>query len=440
MARILLVNPPIYDFTAYDFWLKPYGLLTVGGWLRGMAELRLFDYLDRLSPLVPTGARLRRDRWGRGQFYAAPAPKPAVFAGLPRRWRRYGIPRQEFQGFLAREGSFDFALVGGTMTYWYGGVKEVIEDIRQAGPATKIVLGGLYASLCPVHARTLGADLIVEGHELEPLWNMLGLAPDTTQPPLWQAYPRLAAGVVKLTDGCPFRCTYCCVPLLWPEFSTRPTPGPVAELELLLARRAKNVAFYDDALLHQPSAALVPFLEHVLQRGLKVNFHTPNALHARLLTPALAGLMVRAGVRTSYLGFESASETWQQSTGAKVTADELDGAVQRLRQAGARPDSITAYTIVGHPDHERQQVEESMRLVHSLGVRIMLAEFSPIPSGTTRLPSRWPAWAGTRPNASSASAANSTPPCERPRRKLPFPSAAHAPGTTRDFPHFSLRS
>ena len=48
--RILLVNPPIYDFTAYDFWLKPYGLLRVAGHLRHRAELRLFDYLDRLHP------------------------------------------------------------------------------------------------------------------------------------------------------------------------------------------------------------------------------------------------------------------------------------------------------------------------------------------------------------------------------------------------------
>ena len=30
--RILLVNPPIYDFSAYDFWLKPYGLLRVAGY------------------------------------------------------------------------------------------------------------------------------------------------------------------------------------------------------------------------------------------------------------------------------------------------------------------------------------------------------------------------------------------------------------------------
>jgi hypothetical protein len=36
--RVLLVNPPIYDFTVYDFWLKPYGLLRVFGQLRGEAD------------------------------------------------------------------------------------------------------------------------------------------------------------------------------------------------------------------------------------------------------------------------------------------------------------------------------------------------------------------------------------------------------------------
>jgi hypothetical protein len=36
--RILLVNPPVYDFAAYDFWPKPYGMLTVAGYLRSKAD------------------------------------------------------------------------------------------------------------------------------------------------------------------------------------------------------------------------------------------------------------------------------------------------------------------------------------------------------------------------------------------------------------------
>ena len=50
--KILLVNPPIYDFTAYDFWLKPYGLLQLAGFLRGKADFKLFDYTDRLHPSI----------------------------------------------------------------------------------------------------------------------------------------------------------------------------------------------------------------------------------------------------------------------------------------------------------------------------------------------------------------------------------------------------
>jgi hypothetical protein len=40
---------------------------------------------------------------------------------------------------------------------------------------------------------------------------------------------------------------------------------------------------------------------------------------------------------------------------------------------------VHAYLIVGHPNSEQQNIEASMRLAHTLGIRIMLSEFSPIP-------------------------------------------------------------
>ena len=63
--KILLVNPPIYDFAAYDFWLKPYGLLSVAGYLRGRADFTLFDYLDRLAPFAAEQKEFESDQWGR---------------------------------------------------------------------------------------------------------------------------------------------------------------------------------------------------------------------------------------------------------------------------------------------------------------------------------------------------------------------------------------
>jgi radical SAM superfamily enzyme YgiQ (UPF0313 family) len=124
---------------------------------------------------------------------------------------------------------------------------------------------------------------------------------------------------------------------------------------------------------------LLPFLRQVLARGLTVNFHTPNALNARFLTKDIASLMVQAGFRTFYLGFESTAAMWQRRTGGKVYADEVVQAVDHLVAAGADPRQITAYLIIGHPQAEQQEVEASMHFAHRLGIRLMLSEFSPIP-------------------------------------------------------------
>ena len=65
--KVLLLNPPIYDFTAYDFWLKPLGLLTVAGRLNGIVDLTLFDYLDRNHPSVATTSG-GKELWSKGRF------------------------------------------------------------------------------------------------------------------------------------------------------------------------------------------------------------------------------------------------------------------------------------------------------------------------------------------------------------------------------------
>ena len=88
---------------------------------------------------------------------------------------------------------------------------------------------------------------------------------------------------------------------------------------------------------------------------------------------------MRAGFKTFYLGFESASLQWQQCTGSKVLCDELAQAVSRLISAGAEQGNITVYQIIGHPHTGAGELEATMRFVNSLGIRGMLADFSPIP-------------------------------------------------------------
>jgi pyruvate-formate lyase-activating enzyme len=376
--RILLVNPPIYDFSAYDFWLRPYGMLRVAGVLRGKADFELFDFLDRADARVPPG-RYRSDSWGRGEFYSEATAKPEIFADTPRQYRRYGLPRGSFQEFLLRNEPCDFVLIQTGMTYWYLGVSEAITDIRSAWPHTKIVLGGVYATLCPDHARTLGADFVLSGTDLAPLWRFVEIEPDEQGLPLWDLYPNLTTGVLKLADGCPFRCTYCSVPQVYPKFHARPLNRSLAELEFLVGLGVEHVAFYDDALLFQPEQLLAPFLREVLRRRLDVNFHTPNALNARFISRDLAELMIAAGFKNIYLGFESSAYGWQKKTGGKVYSDELARAIDHLIGAGTDLRRLHAYLIVGHPNGDEQDVAASMAFAHRLGIRVMLSEFSPLP-------------------------------------------------------------
>jgi hypothetical protein len=377
--RVLLVNPPIVDFAAYDFWLRPYGLLSVAGQLRGRTEITLFDHLDRLSPFVPAGGGARSDPWGRGRFPYEHIDKPACLKSIPRYFQRFGLPRHVFREFLRAQEPFDFALIQTVMTYWYPAVEEAVKEVRHRSGQTKIVLGGHYATTCGEHAAKLGADLVVAGLDLEPLWQLLQAKADPEQPASWEAYQKLNVGVLKLTEGCPFACTYCSVPKIYGDFRPRSLQRSLAELELLVSLGVRNIAFYDDALLFDVGAVLVPFLEEVVRRGVRVNFHTPNAINARFLNPEIARLMVRAGFKSFYLGFESHSRKWQQGTGGKVYSDELGRAVDHLASAGAEPSQITAYQIVGHPNSDVQELEASMRFVRQLGVRGTLADFSPIP-------------------------------------------------------------
>jgi hypothetical protein len=356
---VLLVNPPIYDFTAFDFWLRPYGLLRVGGQLRRCRPVT-FDYLVSKD----------RDVFGRGRFDREPVNKPDPLRDIPRRFYRFGRPREDFVRLLASR-KFDAVLIQTVMTYWYLGVQEVIEDVRKWQPQAKIILGGVYATLCPGHAAALGADQIIQGANLEPL--DLPLSNDL---PLWETVDT-HVGVIKITEGCPFRCTYCSVPLVYPNFVGRPLDACLDEVGYLARLGARHVAFYDDALLFKPESILMPFLDAVLSRDLSLSFHTPNALNARFVTPELARLMVRAGFKTFFLGFESSAYDWQRKTGGKVYSEEFSAAARNLRQAGA--ESITAYIIVGHPNSPQQDLEASIRFASEQGTRVMLSEFAPIP-------------------------------------------------------------
>lgn len=403
--NLLLITPWIYDFAAYDLWIKPLGFLSLASLLRENGyRLTYIDCLDISDPLMQEyltshAINLKRNPDGSGQFPKAFVEKPHPLRDIQRRYGRYGITLEVFNRRLRQAPRPEAVLVTSMMTYWYPGVAKVIELVRDYDPHIPILLGGNMVTLCPETASTLGADLCLPGEgEKSVLQILQGLTGQTIRyspdPDSLDGLPYPAFDLQRKVDfvlmqtsrGCPFRCVYCASGLLYPKFCRRSTASVVREIEdSLLRYGTRHVVFYDDALCHEAADYLIPILRAVEAKRIPVYFHTPNALHAREITPELAGLFYRTGFRTLRLGFETSNPLRQKLTGGKVTNEQFQQAVLNLRKAGFSLAQIGVYLLTGLPGQNIREVEESVDFVFKCGAYPILTEFSPIP-GTTLWP------------------------------------------------------
>jgi hypothetical protein len=390
--HVLLINPWIHDFAAYDFWAKPYGLLSLGSVLRHHGlRVSYIDCLDRFHPQAPPADPYVRN--GRGPYRKRPIAHPAGLEGIERTFCRYGIEPEWFQADLAALDPPDLILVTSMMTYWYPGVVETIRRTKEVYPGVPLVLGGIYARLCPEHARAVaGADEVVTDRG-ESLLDLVERHTGLQVPPQfdlsdWSAWPSPALDLQRVvgyaplltTRGCPFACAYCASHFLEPRWSRRP-PASVVE-EISFWHRTQGVAdfvFYDDALMVDAQKHALPMLEGIVRKGLPIRLHTPNAIHIRTVTLEAAHLMKASGFQTLRLGLETAAFDARSALDRKVTRREFERAVGFLKSAGFGLDCIGAYLLVGLPGQAVAQVEDSIRMVKAAGITPVLAHFTPIP-------------------------------------------------------------
>jgi len=381
--RALLVRPWIHDFSAYDLWIQPLGLLYLGAVLaQNGIEL---DYLDCLQNRY----EIKDD--GRAKFFKEVIAKPDVLKDVKRNYGRFGITLEQFDQQIAGFREPDVVLVTSGMTYWYPGVQDTIRRLRQRFPRAKMLLGGIYATLMTEHARIhSGADFVIPGEFERSLIPFLMNRPpryplDTFHEypwPLWSLTREKQYRVLMTSRGCPYRCTFCASDILNNQnFRQRKVEDVLAEIEkYYFEDEIKHFVFYDDALLIHHRKHLEPILSGVIERGLRVKFHAPNGLNAREVDARLAELMYAGGFQTIRLSLESVNPDIQKVQGNnKVNNTLFENAVRNLYRAGYHEGDLECYLIQGLPEQTMEDVRQSLRFVSNLGVIARLATFSPIP-------------------------------------------------------------
>ena len=396
--RVLLIQPPVYDFALFDLFFKPYGLLRIGAWFAGSGyEVEYLNCLgwDDDRSLKAYGG-VKRDSRGTGKFFRQPAMLPSDVPPIPRQYSRYGIHPASMARVI-RESQADIICVTSGMTYWYEGVKEAVEACRIHAPRAKIVLGGVYASLMSEHARrVIAPDVLSTGdvqHSLPEVirqWGFPSLVSDIpSYPMLIDSAWKGSAGVVRLNTGCPLSCDYCASRMLNPRFESGSPEDAFEFISKLFERyQTVHIGFYDDALLVNKEKVLLPFLEAARSSGIPWKFYTPNAMHIRYVDRETAQLMHQSGFQEIRLGYESSSTDFHETHDQKFSDDQFHRAVEILRSSGFDAAQLHVYVLAGLPGQRAEEVHASIENAAEAGVGVSIAEFSPVP--------RTPAWEQTK--------------------------------------------
>jgi radical SAM superfamily enzyme YgiQ (UPF0313 family) len=157
----------------------------------------------------------------------------------------------------------------------------------------------------------------------------------------------------------------------------------------------KNFVIYDDAFLYTANQAqrspceattseagqdyAKALLKKIAALDMGLSFYTPNALHWKFLDAELARLLKSCGFKMPCFGMETMDDALQKSWGGKTGQEELVHGVKLLREAGYRDGEYAVYLLLGYPKQDLARLKEDLEFLNHLGVKVSLAEFSPVP-------------------------------------------------------------
>ena len=359
MSRILLINPP-KDVPLLDWAMRypPLGLMSVAAVLEGH-EVEILDLkVDRL-----------REEALRNKMSCA-----------------------DIVGISVLTPSVDSAL-------------ELCRLAKHYSCLT--VLGGVHPSLVPQLVEHPVVDIVVRGEgefslkeicDGKPLQNIAGISykqgaqvvhnPERAPAKLSDVpNPRrdlvsnyrgkyMAWGkrldALSTARGCPYHCSFCCVPQIWRGYRER-TPKEVVNELKQLDPDAEIIAFVDDNFCSNMKR-VEQICDLIIQEGLNDRLYSCfSRVDSIVDHPEVVDKMYAANLRVVFIGIEAASQASLDTMKKKTTVDDISKACKILEEKGMM---IWAGHIIGNLEDTYEDVRALIKLSHTLPLDI--AQFTVI--------------------------------------------------------------
>jgi hypothetical protein len=227
----------------------------------------------------------------------------------------------------------NFVYVTSLFTYAWKPVHEAVKFHKRQFPRAKVILGGIYASLLPEHAKISGADEIHTGlyHPAEMLM------PDYDLVPEWDG------SILFASRGCVRNCSFCSVPSL----EGPPSAFRYSISELVHPRHTRVILWDNNILANANWRAIFDELEKL---NLIVDFN--QGLDARLINDDVAQRISRLRMNAIRLAYDY-----------RTAGPAVEKAIERLRANGVRPRKILVYALFNYIDDPEDLYERVLEIL-----------------------------------------------------------------------------
>lgn len=267
--------------------------------------------------------------------------------------------------------------------------RQTIRRLARKNPAAKIVVMGCYATRAPEEVAALPnvTEVVTDKRELPDLLGRFGV---TDVPTGISTFGRRHRAYVKVQDGCLLRCSFCIIPYVRPQLTSRPMEHIVDEVRRLVDNGYREVVLtgihlghYGVELNRNSRKEDWVRLSHLVSKlaALPGDFRLRlSSIEATEVTRELVDVLADSGEKVCphlHISMQSGSDSVLRRMRRRWGSQRFIDRCGLLKERLDRP-AITTDIIVGFPGETDAEFAETLATSRAVGFsKIHIFPFSP---------------------------------------------------------------